>query len=92
MSGRYDDSVFWPFSNMVTVSLIDQRPGGKHLQQTLDTGAETLSRDVSEFYQRPKEDSNKLRGWPKFISHGELCKRSFTSNNQVVLQLCVHIS
>lgn len=57
MRGRYDDSLTWPFSHVVRISLIDQRPGGRNVEHSLDPGAEELLQDVSEHYRKPTSDS-----------------------------------
>lgn len=83
LRGKYDAALPWPFRKTVTFTLIDQR--SMHRQNYV----QTLSCDggSDKVFARPVSFSNSGYGFPAFISHEELRRRSYIVDDTLFLQV-----
>ena len=62
MKGNYDELQQWPFAKKVTLSLLDQCGGGKHLSDTFSADPSSSS------FQKPTREVNVACGSPLFAA------------------------
>ena len=75
MKGEYDALLLWPFSQMVTLMLLDQSSGSKkHIVQCFKPEASSSS------FWRPQSEMNVTSGCPKFASLFVLLDSKFDSS------------
>ena len=69
MSGKYDDTLEWPFQGEVTIELLNQLEDKNHKKHYI-----LYNESVSEEYKQRVPKGELVGGWgyPRFISHSEL--------------------
>ena len=67
MKGEYDDCVVWPFDKQISLILIHQ-DSKKKCKEFSWNSDETHDGKSLVNYQKPKNDYNRPRGYPDFIT------------------------
>ena len=93
MEGEYDDMLFWPFSNKITFTIIDQNKDLKERQNhtnCLSPSKGENSRPVREIFSRRPGGLKTVEAvlW-YFISHEKLQTRRYIVNDTLFLQVDV---
>ena len=83
MKGEYDPLLKWPFSSKVTLTLMDQERGIKHLVDFFRPDPSSSS------FQKPAMDMNIASGCPLFVAHSMLESSTFLKDNTIYIK--VHI-
>ena len=76
MRGEFDSHLKWPFRGVITVQLINQVGGGKHLKFRPVEISDATGDGYYTVFQRWTEHDRSSMGWgmKKFISHADLYK------------------
>ncbi|XP_062595865.1 TNF receptor-associated factor 3-like [Saccostrea cucullata] len=83
--GEYDALLPWPFKQKVTLMLLDQDSGTRHL-------ADSFRPDVSSSsFKRPTTDMNVASGCPLFVSHSVLETPTFLRDDTIFIKVMVDI-
>ena len=85
MKGEYDALLLWPFKQLVTMMLVDQRqPGNKN-----DISHSFKPDFVSPSFQQPSHDMNVASGCPKFAPLSILDDSSYIKDDTMFLKCIV---
>uniref|UniRef100_A0A8C4R0W9 TNF receptor-associated factor n=2 Tax=Eptatretus burgeri TaxID=7764 RepID=A0A8C4R0W9_EPTBU len=83
MRGEYDALLPWPFRQRVTLTLMDQGVGRKHLSDTFKPDPSSTS------FSRPASDMNIASGCPLFVSHDLLKTGSYVCDDTIFIKVVV---
>ena len=83
MKGEYDALLPWPFSQMVTLMLLDQGVGKNHVVQCFKPEASSSS------FWRPHSEMNIASGCPKFASLCVLHDPNFVKDDTIFLKCII---
>ena len=84
MQGEYDDRLQWPFTGVITLSILDR--SGSETPNDI-SGALTASPDLSAFH-RPTAICNSVGcGFEKFASICEISRPRFLKNDTLVVKI-----
>lgn len=86
MRGENDALLAWPFKQKVTISILDQSTGRRHLK-------ESFIPHVSTSFQRPQTEMNAASGFPKFIAHTVLenVNNSYLKDDTIFIHFAVEL-
>ena len=85
MKGEFDNILQWPFTQKVTLKLINQT-GGRDIIDTFQPDP------MSSSFRKPKSAMNNASGCPHFVSHTELKSGGFIEDDTVVIECLVDCS
>ena len=84
MKGEYDALLPWPFSQMVTLMLLDQSSGSKkHVVQCFKPEASSSS------FWRPQSEMNVASGCPKFAPLSVLLDSNFVKDDTIFFKVVI---
>ena len=88
MQGDYDNILSWPFKQKVTLTLVDQKSGRRHLSDTFRPDP------TSNSFQKPVSAMNIASGCPLFVAHTVLedADEMYLKNNVIFLKITVETS
>lgn len=83
--GEYDALLPWPFKQKVTLRLLDQQNGSRHV-------VDSFRPDItSSSFQRPVTEMNIASGCPLFISHVVLETPTYLRDDTIFIKVVVDI-
>ena len=88
MKGEYDAILPWPFLPQVTFTLVDQQEDTSQRENVVSSFKPNAT---MESFARPVGDQNQGRGYPTFVSHGQLQTRRYIVDNTIFLQVKVEV-
>ncbi|XP_063426758.1 TNF receptor-associated factor 3-like isoform X2 [Mytilus trossulus] len=83
MRGEYDALLPWPFQQKVTLLLLDQDAGARHVSDTFRPDPTSTS------FKRPTSDMNIASGCPLFVSHAVLETRTYLKDDTILIIVIV---
>lgn len=83
--GEYDALLPWPFKQKVSLMLLDQDTGTRHL---VDSFRPDIS---SSSFKRPTSEMNVASGCPLFVSHSVLETPTFLQDDTIYIKVVVDI-
>ncbi|VDI28311.1 TNF receptor-associated factor 3 [Mytilus galloprovincialis] len=83
MRGEYDALLPWPFQQKVTLLLLDQDAGARHVSDTFRPDPTSTS------FKRPTSDMNIASGCPLFVSHAVLETRTYLKDDTIFIKVTV---
>ena len=83
IKGEYDALLPWPFSQMVTLMLLDQGIGKNHVVQCFKPEVSSSS------FWRPHSEMNIASGCPKFAPLSMLYNSNFVKNDTIFLKVII---
>lgn len=83
MRGEYDALLKWPFQQKVTLLLLDQDAGARHVSDTFRPDTQSSS------FKRPTSDMNIASGCPLFVSHSALETRTYLKDDTIFIKVVV---
>ena len=87
MRGEFDALLPWPFHQKVTLTLLDQSPGKRHISDTF------MPDPSSSSFQRPSSEMNIASGCPRFISIDTLrTANGYVKDNTIFLRVAIDCS
>ncbi|XP_074662917.1 TNF receptor-associated factor 3-like isoform X2 [Tubulanus polymorphus] len=87
MRGEYDQLLQWPFTQKVTLIILDQERRNRHLQDAFRPDRESSS------FRRPTSEMNIASGCPRFVSHDILEKgETYIKNDCMFIKIKVDIT
>lgn len=89
MKSRHDEVLTWPYPLMYTITVLDQKPGGKNVRHSQDPPIS--SPGAANSFRKPRSEANVGWGWHEFISHEDLKTRSYTKDDCVQVKLDIHL-
>ena len=81
MRGEYDALLPWPFQQKVTLMLLDQDTGTRHLSDTFQPDR------TSSSFRRPTTEMNVASGCPLFVSHAVLETRTYVRDDTIFIRI-----
>lgn len=82
----YDALLPWPFKNKVKIKLLDLNDSRSRRSHVV----ETLGNDrASSSFMRPINEHNPGWGFPRFVSHDELSRKSYLRENSLFLKIMI---
>lgn len=81
--GEYDALLPWPFKQKVTLMLLDQQNGSRHVVDSFRPDT------TSSSYQRPVTEMNIASGCPLFISHVVLETPTYLRDDTIFIKVVV---
>ncbi|XP_071807096.1 TNF receptor-associated factor 3-like [Asterias amurensis] len=86
MRGDYDALLPWPFSPKVTLILMDQDKGRRHLTDSFRPDPSSSS------FQRPTNEMNIASGCPLFVSQSVLSDVAYVKDNVMFIKVIVDVT
>nr|ATL64850.1 TRAF3 [Sinanodonta woodiana] len=86
MRGEYDALLPWPFQQKVTLMLLDQQSGQRHLSDTFKPDP------ASSSFKRPTTEMNIASGCPLFVSHSVLETPTYIKDDIIFIKLMLDLS
>eukprot|EP00057_Strongylocentrotus_purpuratus_P013146 XP_011667620.1 PREDICTED: TNF receptor-associated factor 3 [Strongylocentrotus purpuratus] len=83
MKGDYDALLPWPFSQKVTLMLLDQETGRRHLSDSFRPDPTSTS------FQRPSTNMNIASGCPLFVSQSVLKDPAYVKEDTIFIKVVV---
>ncbi|XP_071481968.1 TNF receptor-associated factor 3-like [Diadema antillarum] len=83
MRGDYDALLNWPFSQKVTLMLLDQETGRRHLSDSFRPDPTSTS------FQRPSTNMNIASGCPLFVSQSVLKDNAYVKEDTIFIKVVV---
>ncbi|KAK3092356.1 hypothetical protein FSP39_001850 [Pinctada imbricata] len=83
MRGEYDTLLSWPFKQKVTLMLLDQDTGTRHLSDTFRPDPSSSS------FRKPTTEMNVASGCPLFVSHAVLETRTYVREDTIFIKIIV---
>lgn len=83
MKGEYDALLKWPFEQHVTLMLLDQDSGQRHLSDSFRPDP------TSSSFKRPTTEMNIASGCPLFVSHAVLETRTYIVDDTLFIKVDV---
>lgn len=83
MKGDYDALLDWPFRQEVTLSLLDQSGGGRHLTDTF------LPDRTSSSFQKPVNEMNVASGCPLFVTQSTIQREPYLIKDTIFIKVVV---
>nr|XP_054758396.1 TNF receptor-associated factor 3-like [Lytechinus pictus] len=83
MKGDYDALIPWPFSQKVTLMLLDQETGRRHLSDSFRPDPTSTS------FQRPSTNMNIASGCPLFVSQSVLKDPAYVKEDTIFIKVVV---
>nr|ABN04152.1 tumor necrosis factor receptor-associated factor 3 [Branchiostoma belcheri] len=86
MRGEYDALLPWPFRQKVTLMLLDQDQGRRHLSDTFRPDP------TSSSFKRPTSDMNIASGCPLFVSQSVAESKTYLNEDTIFIKVIVDCS
>ncbi|XP_066280948.1 TNF receptor-associated factor 3-like [Branchiostoma lanceolatum] len=86
MRGEYDALLPWPFRQKVTLMLLDQDQGRRHLSDTFRPDP------TSSSFKRPTSDMNIASGCPLFVSQSVVESKTYLNDDTIFIKVVVDCS
>ena len=81
MRSEYDALLPWPFHQKVTLLLLDQDKGARHISDTFKPDT------TSSSFKRPTTDMNIASGCPLFVSHAVLETQTYLKDDAIFIKV-----
>ena len=86
MRGEYDNLLPWPFKQKVSLTLIDQRNGRRHLSDAFKPDP------TSNSFRKPISEMNIASGCPLFATHSTVEKPPYNVDDCIYMKIFVDAS
>ena len=86
MRGEYDNLLQWPFKQKVTLTLMDQDTGRRHLSDTFKPNPNSSS------FRMPASEMNVASGCPLFARHSQLEQSPYLKDDCLFIKITVDLS
>ena len=86
MRGDYDNLLEWPFKHKVTMTLLDQETGQRHLSDTFRPDPNSSS------FRKPTSDMNIASGCPLFVAHSVLETTTYLQDDTLFIKMEIDIT